>query len=71
MWLSKPVYEAVPFTYVLGGAMLFRQALLHGSSPALETILVASGVAGVIAGLVLMLKRRAYRSSRSRERFNR
>lgn len=70
MWLAKPVYEALPLCYVGAGlAALAASALLPGGFWT-EGLFVA-GLAGAAAGLVLHLKRRGYRSSRSRQKLER
>jgi len=65
MWLSKPVYESVPYYYmVLGlvaGFASWRIEVWYWSE-----LFVALAAASIVSGLVLWLKRRDYRRSRSR-----
>jgi Flp pilus assembly protein TadB len=68
MWLAKPVYEVLPYAYVAAGtastvAAAYLQAWYW------PQICAAIGVAGIVGGLALLLKRRGYRSSRSRVDF--
>lgn len=62
--LSRPVYEGLPWIYVAGGA-----AALFGSyvSPyrALSLIIGVLGFLGVLAGAVVLLRRRDYRQMRA------
>ena len=65
MWLSEPVYEFLPCYYLaLGVVAGFGSYLLDVWYWAEVLALVA--LVSLIAGLVLWLKRRGYRRSRSR-----
>lgn len=69
MWLSKPVYEGLPFYYMgLGLALLAAGFFIDywRWSP----ICALLGLPLLVLGLVLWLKRRDYRASRSRSRFD-
>lgn len=70
MWLPKSIYEALPSLYVLGGAIaaLVSQLIAHD---VIRPIVFACGVAVLIGGVVLILKRRDYRLSRSRLKYDR
>ncbi|MEE8238024.1 MAG: hypothetical protein V3S67_06900 [Gammaproteobacteria bacterium] len=65
MWLSKPLYESLPYYYVVVGAIVLTLSLYldYWYWP---TIFAGIGVVAVIAGLVVWLRRRGYRQSRSR-----
>lgn len=65
MWLPKSVYEALPYYYIGLGVAAGLASFLLEQRPWPE-ILAAAGVVGLVAGLVLWLKRRDYRLSRSR-----
>lgn len=60
MWLSKPVYELLPYYYLVAGLVVlvasasFDQALW-------STLCVLAGLACLLAGSVIWLKRRDYR----------
>jgi predicted MFS family arabinose efflux permease len=65
MWLARPVYEFLPYYYMalgvvaaVGGYSLDRWYWAE--------ILGVAGALSLVGGLVLWLKRRAYRRSRSR-----
>ena len=69
MWLSKPVYEGLPFYYMgLGLASLAASFYVH--SWHWPRICASLGLLLLVGGLVLWLKRRGYRASRSRSRFD-
>ena len=70
MWLPKLLYESLPFYYIVLGALALTAAfyLDQGYWP---EIAAAGGIAFLLLGLVLLLRRKGYRSSRSRLDFDR
>lgn len=68
MWLSKSVYESLPWYYLAAGLVALGLGFFVDRGPWPE-ILFAAGFVGLVAGLVLLLKRRDYRASRSRMDF--
>ena len=61
MWLARPVYELLPYLYMLVGAgMLWAAWLIEAG--ALPSILMVVGVLSLMGGLVLWLRRRDYRT---------
>jgi hypothetical protein len=65
MWLPKSVYEALPYCYIALGVAAGLASFLLERRPWPELI-AAGGAVSLVAGLVLWLKRRDYRLSRSR-----
>ena len=63
MWLSKPLYEALPFYYIAIGLIALIAGLYvnYWYWPAICTVV---GIVGLIAGSVVWVKRRDYRSNR-------
>ena len=61
MWVSKPIYESLPDFYLLVGAISLGASMYlnHWYWP---TICFAVGIASLVGGLVLFLKRRDYRN---------
>ena len=70
MWLPRPAYEALPYALLSVGCVLAAGAYLFSEEWAQTTLIVAGSLAAV-CGLVLLLKRRDYRMSRSRSRYDR
>jgi hypothetical protein len=60
MWVSKPLYESLPYLYLLLGALSLGASMYinHGYWP---TICFITGLACLVAGLVVLLKRRDHR----------
>ncbi len=60
MWVSKPIYESLPYFYLLVGAVSLGASMYlnHWYWP---EICFALGLFCLVAGLVVWLKRRDYR----------
>ena len=60
MWVSKPIYESLPYFYLFAGvvSLLASMYLNHWYWP---TICFIVGVSTLVGGLVLFLKRRDFR----------
>lgn len=60
MWISKPIYEALPYFYLFAGAASLAASMYlnHWYWP---TICFSLGLLCLVAGLVVLLKRRDYR----------
>ena len=65
MWIAKPIYETVPYFYLAAGVGSLVASLYvdYWHWPAICT---AVGLCCLVAGMVVWLKRRDYRRSRSR-----
>lgn len=60
MWVSKPIYESLPYFYLLAGALALGASLYvdYGYWP---TFCFIVGMLCLVAGLVVLLKRRDHR----------
>jgi hypothetical protein len=65
MWLPKLVYESIPLCYLAVGALLLGAAF-EVDSWLWPEIFAMSGLLALVIALTLVLRRRGYRSSRSR-----
>lgn len=65
MWVSKPIYESLPYFYLLVGAISLAASLYlnHWHWP---TICFTVGLICLVAGLVVLLKRRDHRDHAKR-----
>jgi hypothetical protein len=61
MWLARPIYELLPYLYMLVGLALLGAAWLV-EAQALPSVLMVVGALSVMAGLVLWLRRRDFRT---------
>ena len=64
MWLARPIYEFLPYLYMLLGAALLGAAWFVTAST-LPSVLMVLGSLSLMAGLVLWLRRRDYRTRQS------
>ncbi len=62
--LSRPVYESLPWAYLLGG-LLALIASYFQTSPTLSVVLGLPGFLALLAGVVIVLRRRSYRKLRA------
>ena len=61
MWLPRPLYEAIPYAGIAAGAALAGAAFFLESGP--RGLLLAVGGLVATAGVMLWMRRRAYRAS--------
>ena len=60
MWVSKPIYESLPYVYLLLGAIALGLSM-YLNYWYMPTICFVVGLICLVAGLVVLLKRRDYR----------
>lgn len=67
MWISKPIYESLPYFYLLVGVLTLMASMYvnHWYWP---TICFVLGLFCLVAGLVVLLKRRDARLNERRGR---
>lgn len=68
IWLNKRLYEGLPFAYMGVGIVLTGSLFVSDRGWALLSGFV--GLSFLTGGLVLLLRRRGYRASRSRAVFD-
>ena len=57
MWVSKPIYESLPYFYLLVGAIALGLSM-YLNYWYMPTICFVFGLVCLVAGLVVLLKRR-------------
>jgi hypothetical protein len=65
MWVSKPIYEGLPYLYLVVGAILLASSM-YVNYWYWPTICFVTGLSCLVAGLVVLLKRRDYRDTDGR-----
>ncbi len=65
MHLSRPMYEGLPWLYIAGGLAALGGSYLLGDARASGLIAGLAGLAALLGGVVVLLRRRDYRQLRS------
>ncbi len=65
MWLARPIYESLPYVYMLVGAALLT-ASWFARDGAWSALTLIVGCLALIGGLVVWLRRRDFRSTQAR-----
>ena len=67
MWLAKPIYESLPYFYLVVGAIALAASMYvdHDYWPTISFVL---GLLCLVAGIVVLLKRRDARIDARRGR---
>ena len=64
MWISRPIYELLPYLYMLAGVGLLAAAWLVDAGVWSSVFLVV-GALSLMGGLVLWLRRKDYRTKQA------
>jgi hypothetical protein len=64
MWLARPIYELLPYLYMLVGLVLLGAAWLV-KMDTLPSVFMVVGALSLLAGIVLWLRRRDYRTTQA------
>ncbi|HEU4627796.1 MAG TPA: hypothetical protein VFS52_23785 [Steroidobacteraceae bacterium] len=62
--VSRPIYEALPYLYIVGGLAALAASYFHGSK-AWSLVLGLPGLVGVLGGFVVVLRRRDFRQMKA------
>ena len=63
MWLPAPLYESLPYTYILIGALFISGTIYIGASAPGATLYFACGLISVVYGVVVFVLRQTYRAA--------
>jgi hypothetical protein len=63
---SRPVYEGLPWIYIISGLALLAASYLLAASSLASFSAGILGLLGVVGGYVVLLRRRDYRALRAR-----
>jgi hypothetical protein len=64
MWIARPLYELIPYVYMLVGLVLLGAAWLINMET-LPGVLLLLGSLSLLAGIVLWLRRKDYRTTQA------
>jgi len=62
---SRPLYEFLPWIYIICGAAALLASYILATRGGLSLAVGLLGIAGVVAGIVVLLRRRDYRELRA------
>jgi hypothetical protein len=65
MHLSRPMYEGLPWLYIGGGMAALGVSYLIGDSHVVGLVVGLAGLAALLGGVVVLLRRRDFRQMRS------
>jgi len=61
MWLPGPLYESLPYAYIIGGVLFISGTLYIGLDAAAAPLYIACGLISIVYGVAIFSKRMAYR----------
>ena len=65
MWLPKPLYELLPYLYVLIGLVVLGAAAAFAGRVVGSTLVFFAGLAIIVLGVAVWMKRRSARLDKS------
>ena len=67
MWLPGPVYESLPYMYILGGVMFISGTLYIGVDTPGASLYIACGLISIVYGVAVFVRRQAHRAQSERK----
>lgn len=61
MWIPGPVYESLPYAYIVGGVLFLAGTAYAHPPPPMDSIYLAAGVISLLSGVLVFVRRRAAR----------
>jgi glucose dehydrogenase len=65
MWLPEPIYESLPYVYVICGALILSGAVYIGIGTAGTPYYLLIGILSILGGVVIYLRRMTARKQKS------
>jgi len=65
MWIPTPLYECLPYAYIIGGVLFISGTIYIGLDMVLAPLYIGCGLISIIAGAAIFAKRMAHRRSRT------
>ena len=63
--LARPLYEALPWIYLLCGLAALTASYLTKASAVMSAVIGLPGLVATLGGIVLLLRRRGYRKMKA------
>ena len=63
MWLSAPIYESLPYLYILSGALFISGTRYIGATAPGVSMYITCGLISIVAGVVVFARRQAHRAA--------
>jgi hypothetical protein len=67
--LARPLYEALPWIYLLCGLAALTASYLTKASAVMSAVIGLPGLVATLGGIVLLLRRRGYRKMKADDYF--
>ena len=61
MWIPTPIYESLPYLYILGGVLFISGTTYIGLNAPGAPLYIGCGLISIVYGSLIFAKRRAYR----------
>lgn len=61
MWIPTPLYECLPYAYIVGGVLFISGTLYIGLDMILAPLYIGCGLISIIGGAAIFAKRMAHR----------
>ncbi len=65
MWIPGPIYESLPYLYIIGGVLFISGTLYVGLDTAAAPLYIACGLISIVYGVVVFSKRQPRRQNSS------
>ena len=62
MWIPGPIYESLPYAYIIGGVLFISGTLYIGLNAPGASLYIACGLISIVYGATIFSKRQAYRN---------
>ena len=61
MWLPSPIYESLPYAYIIGGVLFISGTMYIGITAPGTPLYIGCGLLSIIYGATIFSKRQAHR----------
>ncbi len=63
MWIPGPIYESLPYLYIIGGVLFISGTIYIGLDTVAAPLYIACGLISIVYGAVVFSKRQARRQN--------